>query len=248
MAKRSYEEEIHDCSENDDVEEQAKWSRGGTATKLSPKEPLMICCEPPTCHVKPRSFYTIDSLERHLSKHATRCPICFLPFPNANFQNLHVEEHHDSVFEARKARGEPVFRCFVETCKETFPSATQRRRHLMKEHAYPEMFRFNIVSKGLKSSIPSLLYPERPGAIDTGKSLKPKHKHGQHQASKPPIMQNRAKREQEPSATDMQAQAIDNLFKEAMPLVEDDVPMTDLTSALSETTLMVPRKIHFGRH
>ncbi|ORY79993.1 hypothetical protein BCR37DRAFT_338885, partial [Protomyces lactucae-debilis] len=77
--------------------------------------------------------------------HATRCPVCQLPFPNAHFQNLHIEEHHDPVFQARLARGELVFRCFVEVCRETFPSASKRRRHLVKDHAYPETFRFNIV-------------------------------------------------------------------------------------------------------
>ena len=65
----------------------------------------MKCSLPP--HKEVLSFSSLEEFESHFVKaHANRCTECKRNFPTEHFLNLHITENHDSLREARKARGE----------------------------------------------------------------------------------------------------------------------------------------------
>lgn len=86
----------------------------GTATpertKLAHRAPspvagVMQCALPP--HRETLSFTSHEDYEVHYQQaHVNRCSQCSKNFPTGHFLNLHIEENHDPLAEARRARGE----------------------------------------------------------------------------------------------------------------------------------------------
>lgn len=86
----------------------------------------------------------VAEYEAHYSsKHQLACSVCGRGFPSDRFLTLHLAEAHDSFFQARAARGLPVFECLVETCSERFHTDTERLQHLVQRHHFPPTFRFH---------------------------------------------------------------------------------------------------------
>ena len=70
-----------------------------------PRRVAMRCSLPP--HAQTVSFETFEEFENHYSKtHVNRCHECNKNFPSEHFLTLHIEENHDPLVEARKAKGE----------------------------------------------------------------------------------------------------------------------------------------------
>lgn len=65
----------------------------------------MHCALPP--HRETLSFASYEDYEVHYHQaHVNRCAECSKNFPTGHFLNLHIEENHDALAAARKARGE----------------------------------------------------------------------------------------------------------------------------------------------
>ena len=69
------------------------------------KKTIMKCSLPP--HTASLSFSTFEEFEIHYAKaHAHRCPECRKNFPTEHFLGLHIEENHDPLADAKRAKGE----------------------------------------------------------------------------------------------------------------------------------------------
>lgn len=66
---------------------------------------VMHCSLPP--HRETLSFASYEEYEVHyLQSHVNRCSECSRNFPTGHLLNLHIEENHDPLAAARRARGE----------------------------------------------------------------------------------------------------------------------------------------------
>lgn len=66
---------------------------------------VMRCSLPP--HRETLSFSSYEDYEIHYRQaHVNRCTECGRNFPTDQFLNLHIEENHDPLVAARRARGE----------------------------------------------------------------------------------------------------------------------------------------------
>lgn len=76
---------------------------------------VMKCSLPP--HSDTLSFSTFEDFEIHYAKaHANRCPECQRNLPTEHYLGLHIEENHDPLVGALRARGEKTVRIkyFIE--------------------------------------------------------------------------------------------------------------------------------------
>lgn len=73
---------------------------------------VMRCSLAP--HREPISFASYEEYEVHYAQaHVNRCSECGRNFPTELFLSLHIEENHDPLIEARKARGEKTVNVFL---------------------------------------------------------------------------------------------------------------------------------------
>ncbi|OQD74375.1 hypothetical protein PENDEC_c011G03150 [Penicillium decumbens] len=130
----------------------------GTATpepdnKILHRDPepvaeVMQCTLPP--HRETLSFTSYEDYEVHYRQaHVNRCSQCSKNFPTAYFLNLHIEENHDPLASARRARGDKTFGCFIETCDRKCSTPQKRRLHLIDKHMFPRRYNFYIVNDGI---------------------------------------------------------------------------------------------------
>lgn len=54
-----------------------------------------------------------------------------------------MAESHDSFFQAKVARGYPMYECLVEGCGMKFNTDRDRHRHLVDKHKFPISFEFH---------------------------------------------------------------------------------------------------------
>ncbi|KAF2138145.1 uncharacterized protein K452DRAFT_201796, partial [Aplosporella prunicola CBS 121167] len=108
----------------------------------------MKCLLPPH---EPLSFPTYTEYDVHYQKHHTnRCLECRRNFPSTHYLNLHIAENHDPINEARKAKGEKIYACFVEGCDRVCSEPPKRRRHMIDKHQFPTFYDFFIVNTGIE--------------------------------------------------------------------------------------------------
>ncbi|KAL8153728.1 hypothetical protein V2J09_011488 [Rumex salicifolius] len=58
------------------------------------------------------------------------------------FKRWKMKEVHDSFFQAKAARGYPVYECLVESCDLKFKHYKDRQQHLVDKHKFPTSFTF----------------------------------------------------------------------------------------------------------
>lgn len=150
------------------VETPAHSSKYLQVTPERSRAAVMKCSLPP--HHETLAFSTFEEFEIHYSKfHANRCSECRRNFPTEHFLGLHIEENHDPLNEARRAKGEktvwhilyadwsfyqradhfPQYRCFVEDCDKVCSTTHKRRMHLIDKHIFPKNYDFLIVNTGV---------------------------------------------------------------------------------------------------
>ena len=113
------------------------------------RRPSVIECGVPP-HRSPVSFATYEEYEAHYTNfHVNRCSECSKNFPSERFVLLHIAENHDPILEAKRARGDKTFACFVEGCKKMFLTRLKRRNHLVDAHHYHRQYDFFVVNDGL---------------------------------------------------------------------------------------------------
>lgn len=74
-----------------------------SGTNILPE--VMHCSLPP--HRETLSFTSYEDYEVHyLQSHVNRCSECSKNFPTGHLLNIHIEENHDPLAAARRARGD----------------------------------------------------------------------------------------------------------------------------------------------
>jgi len=71
-------------------------------------------------------------------------------YPTSRLLSLHVSEAHDSFFQAKVARGFPMYECLVEGCGVKLKSYKSRQQHLVDKHKFPTSFKFFKTAKPSK--------------------------------------------------------------------------------------------------
>ncbi|EPS34392.1 hypothetical protein PDE_09356 [Penicillium oxalicum 114-2] len=122
-----------------------------------PSVEVMHCTLPP--HRETVSFASYEDYEVHYQQaHVNRCSQCSKNFPTTHFLNLHIEENHDPLAAAKRARGDKTYRCFIEDCERKCSSPHKRRLHLVDKHMFPRTYNFYIINDGIDKQT-SLLRP-----------------------------------------------------------------------------------------
>lgn len=157
MAKRSRDNSVSSSSE-DEADEQGsnKYSHLEPSSGQQTASPAIRCFLPPH---RPYSFSSYEDFDSHYYKsHVNRCSECNKNFPSEHFLNLHITEVHDALAEAKQARGDKTFACFVEYCGKLCQTPQKRRLHLIDKHHFPKNYNFFIAKDGLDKRH-SLLVP-----------------------------------------------------------------------------------------
>lgn len=86
-----------------------------TSEEAAAAQTVIRCTLPP--HREAIPFTTYEEYEIHYQQaHVNRCGQCGKNFPTARFLDLHIEENHDSLVLACRARGEKTVLCLVSFC------------------------------------------------------------------------------------------------------------------------------------
>ncbi|KAI9818493.1 MAG: hypothetical protein M1827_000552 [Pycnora praestabilis] len=121
---------------------------------------VMRCSLPP--HPQGLSFPSLEAYDVHYAKfHVNRCSECQKNFPTEHYLELHIEENHDPLNEARRARGEKTYGCFVDDCDRKCSTPQKRRMHLIDKHMFPKNYDFIVINDGIDKR--SSLLRSRPG-------------------------------------------------------------------------------------
>ncbi|KAL8719018.1 MAG: hypothetical protein Q9225_003919 [Loekoesia sp. 1 TL-2023] len=213
---------------------------------IAKKAVAMKCSLAP--HPETLTFPTFEDFEVHYAQvHTNRCSECHKNFPTEHFLSLHISENHDPLIEARRAREEKTYRCFVEDCDKVCSTPQKRRMHLQAKHFFPKDYDFFIVNDGIdkrssmlrtkhrrKSSAASRAVQrvQKPNGVNNKSPLKD---------SVPNSQSNKVAVEQ-PSS---QIPSAESGFHETSP-APYSAEMDDLTSTMSALKF-VPPSVRFGR-
>ncbi|KAI4289500.1 MAG: hypothetical protein L6R35_001235 [Caloplaca aegaea] len=210
---------------------------------------VMKCSLAP--HPETLSFGTFEDFEVHYAQvHTNRCSECHKNFPTEHFLGLHISENHDPLIEARKAREEKTYRCFVEDCDKVCSTPQKRKMHLQAKHFFPKDYDFFIVNDGIdkrssmlrmrhrrRSSAASraLYRGQKTGGVSNEPSSSSKETGGQDAKSKTDIVQTPSDRTSPENCS----------FPD--PVSESpSQEMDDLISTMSALKF-VPPSVRFGR-
>ena len=100
----------------------AESERAKIARDSIPVSEVMHCALPP--HRETLSFTSYEDYEVHYAQaHVNRCSQCSKNFPTGHFLNLHIEENHDPLAAARRARGDKTVGVMLLYALISHPSA-----------------------------------------------------------------------------------------------------------------------------
>ncbi|CAN0924698.1 Zinc finger protein 511 [Linum grandiflorum] len=85
---------------------------------------------------------TMGFENHYISQHTASCSVCHRAYPTSRLLSLHISEAHDSFFQAKVARGYPMYECLVEDCGLKFKSYKDRQKHLVDKHKFPASYDF----------------------------------------------------------------------------------------------------------
>ncbi|KAH7683222.1 Alpha-SNAP protein [Dioscorea alata] len=169
----------------------------------------------------------LEDFEDHYhARHTASCSVCSRVYPTVRLLSIHISEAHDSFFQAKVARGFPMYECLVEGCGMKLKSYKSRQQHLVDKHKFPASFEF------FKKAHPS-------------KRHRLKHQHKQAGQRREEMKERDMDVEQQ---TLMQTHQ-DGEIKDTEMV--DEEKMNDLVSAVSKlsTSDATPTSIRFGhRH
>ncbi|XP_060191563.1 uncharacterized protein LOC132621351 [Lycium barbarum] len=99
-----------------------------------------VFCPIVGCGARMRS---LDDFEDHYAtRHTASCSVCSRVYPTSRLLSIHVSEAHDSFFQAKAARGFPMYECLVEGCGVKLKSYKSRQQHLVDKHKFPASYEF----------------------------------------------------------------------------------------------------------
>ncbi|KAL8794870.1 MAG: hypothetical protein Q9195_002582 [Heterodermia aff. obscurata] len=198
----------------------------------------MKCSLPP--HSETLSFPTFADFEVHYAQaHCNRCSECHRNLPTEHFLTLHISENHDPLAEARRARDEKTYRCFVEDCEKVCSSPQKRRMHLVDKHMFPKSYDFLIVNTGIDKRSSMLRSRHRRSSSAASRALqrgKEKQANGNHRS--PDFSHAEGSMDTEEPANEGDTSETRNSSKEP--------DIDELTSTMSALKF-VPPSVRFGR-
>lgn len=220
----------------------------------------MKCLLPPH---QPLSFSSYEDYDVHYQKnHVNRCSECHRNFPSDHYLGLHIAENHDPLNEARRARGEKTYACFVSDCDRLCSTPQKRRLHVIDKHQFPKYYDFFIVNDGLDKRN-SMLRPgpghRRRSSAATAATARQRASSGAKVDTGPdngvngnmaldkPTVKPIGEGTEGPAGREGALTGIDEKGKaKAAPSTAPDTTMEDITSSLSALKF-VPPNIKFGR-
>ena len=202
----------------------------------------MKCSLPPHAVL---SFATFADFENHYAQaHTNRCSSCHRNFPTEHFLSLHISENHDPLEQARKAKGEKTYRCFVDGCEKVCSTPQKRRMHLTDKHVFPKSYDFSIVNDGIDKRSSMLRTRHRRASSATERAAWRKRDtngiNGSHIAAGDTSGMERNEAKESPEES---ADALDGETEQALAKQTDIDHLTSSMSALK----FVPSSIRFGR-
>ncbi|KAL8869014.1 MAG: hypothetical protein Q9174_004591 [Haloplaca sp. 1 TL-2023] len=210
---------------------------------------VMKCSLAP--HPEAVSFTSFEDFEVHYAQiHTNRCSECHKNFPTSHFLDLHISENHDPMVQARKAKDEKTYRCFVEGCDKVCSAPHKRKMHLQAKHYFPRDYDFFIVNDGIDKRSSMLRTRHRRGSSAATRALQRNPKPGSlnhKQPSPPEHIRDRANshmKHQGSSSNDHSEEAPLQPSPISEPAGADS--MDDLTSTMSALRF-VPSSVRFGR-
>lgn len=100
----------------------------------------IIFCPIVGCGAQLRSLEDFE--DHYRGRHSASCSVCSRVYPTSRLLSMHVSEAHDSFFQAKVARGYPMYECLVEGCGMKLKSYQSRKQHLIDKHKFPISFEF----------------------------------------------------------------------------------------------------------
>ncbi|KAK5153008.1 hypothetical protein LTR04_006315 [Oleoguttula sp. CCFEE 6159] len=217
---------------------------------------VMRCLLPP--HSTPVSFSSYEDYEVHYrQQHTNRCSECGKNLPTEHFLNLHIAENHDSLMEARRARGEKTYACFVEDCDRVCSAPHKRRLHLIDKHMFPRDYHFFIVNDGLDKRVSMLRScPRHRRQSSAADRALQRQRSASNVSATTVLATNRAVPESSKDHETVDAAPFNTCFVSAgtgrksaaqeTPVDKADMAMDDITTSMSSLKF-VPQSIRFGR-
>ncbi|CAM0870798.1 unnamed protein product [Alopecurus aequalis] len=99
-----------------------------------------VCCPIAGCGAH---LDCLEDFEDHYNtRHTASCSVCSRVYPTSRLLSIHISEAHDSFFQAKVARGFPMYECLVEGCGAKLKTYKSRQRHLIDKHQFPKSFEF----------------------------------------------------------------------------------------------------------
>lgn len=209
----------------------------------------MKCSLPP--HHETLAFSTFEDFEIHYAKeHANRCSECRKNFPTNHFLELHIEENHDPLSDARRARGEKTYRCFVMDCDKICSTPQKRRMHLIDKHMFPKNYDFFIVNSGIDKRSSMLRTRHRRPSSAASRALYREHQANGGSKSSMPAEKETKEALMDPAMpsipTAIEPTSIRSGKASGAQENPSDVDMDSLSSTLNALKF-VPPSVRFGR-
>ncbi|KAL9014249.1 MAG: hypothetical protein Q9173_001091 [Seirophora scorigena] len=210
---------------------------------------VMRCSLAP--HSETLSFGTFEEFEVHYAQvHTNRCSECHKNFPTQHFLGLHISENHDPLVEARKAREEKTYRCFVEDCDKVCSTPQKRKMHLQAKHFFPKDYDFFIVNDGIDKRSSMLRTRHRRASSAASRALYRAQKTGGDNKRPSSSSKKTGQKAGAKSSDDVQT-PLDQISPEKrdFPNPASEPPsqeMDELTSTMSALKF-VPQSVRFGR-
>lgn len=110
-------------------------------TRLEEQQSWETVCPVVGCKAKLNGLQDLE--DHYFTRHTAICCVCSHVFPTTRLLDLHVSEAHDSFFQAKAARGYPMYKCLVEGCDALFLNDASRHQHLVDKHKFPLRFHFH---------------------------------------------------------------------------------------------------------
>lgn len=99
-----------------------------------------VFCPIVGCGAHLRSLVEFE--DHYNARHTASCSVCSRVYPTSRLLGIHISEAHDSFFQAKAARGYPMYECLVDGCGVKLKSYKSRHQHLMDKHNFPSSFEF----------------------------------------------------------------------------------------------------------
>ena len=149
-----------------------------------------------------------------------------------------ISENHDPLEEARRAREEKTYCCFVEDCEKICSTPHKRRMHLVDKHMYPKNYDFLIINTGIDKRSSMLRTRHRRTSSAASRAL--------HREKNKQINGGHGSLESTPKEETMETKEVihNGPIDEDKRFKEPDID--ELTSNMSALNF-VPRGVRFGR-